>query len=59
MLDSDLATAARETSVSMAKLMPIVSVIPAPPDTSPVFDIPDAPDTSRELETWFEEEAVA
>ena len=50
-----LKAAARETE-GRGPLMPVVH---AAPDTSPVFDIPDAPDTARELETWFEEEAVA
>jgi integrase len=58
LLFADLAKAARATTATHEP-MPIVSAIPAAPDTSPAFEIPDAPDTARELETWFEEEAVA
>jgi integrase len=50
-----IARAGRETTFTHGPLLPLV---PAAPDTSPVFDAPPAPETERELETWFDE-AVA
>jgi integrase len=53
--EDDLVKAAEATAFAHGPLMPVA---PAAPDTSPVFDAPPAPETERELETWFDE-AVA
>lgn len=54
--EAELVKAAEATSFAHG---PLMSVVPAAPETSREFDVPPAPETERELETWFEAEAVA
>ncbi len=54
--EEDLMRAASATSFAHGPLMPLV---PVAPETSRDFDIPGAPETERELETWFDDAECA